>query len=212
MPTNSEVREFYDGFLPRLATENARHRRIYQSLDLLPKGKTLDIGCGAGLTSHRLAEGGRDVVAIDFSPAAIEFARRNRGHERIQYVCTDISSFKTKDFFDAICLVDVLEHLDSATQYDVFRIISTTARHDAVVYVNVPYSETIRYLEKNHPDALQPIDRPLDIGWIIEEFDMRGFVPFGMELFWMQYVEFFFCKKEQFKAHMDRAFQSLKKE
>lgn len=50
----------------------------------LVRGRVLDVGCGAGRISLHLQERGRDVVAIDASPLAVEVARR-RGvaHARV---------------------------------------------------------------------------------------------------------------------------------
>ena len=47
--------------------------------ELLPdrSSRVLDLGCGPGLYSSRLAQRGHTCVGIDFSPASIEYARDN---------------------------------------------------------------------------------------------------------------------------------------
>ncbi|MCX6085530.1 MAG: methyltransferase domain-containing protein [Caldiserica bacterium] len=53
------------------------------------RGKTvLDVGCGTGLYSIRLSEGGADVTAVDISPKMIEIARR-KAQDRGQYIWYD---------------------------------------------------------------------------------------------------------------------------
>lgn len=48
---------------------------LWSWLDLAPGARVLDITCGPGLYSQRLAGRGCRVTGIDFSPAAIRFAR-----------------------------------------------------------------------------------------------------------------------------------------
>jgi SAM-dependent methyltransferase len=60
-------------------------------LELQPGGRVLDIACGNGLTSRRLAAMGAEVVAFDFSEEMIAHARaRKSDHDqRIQYLVLD---------------------------------------------------------------------------------------------------------------------------
>jgi SAM-dependent methyltransferase len=210
MPNTAEIISFYNSILPQLATENGRHKRVYQSLDSLPKGKAIDIGCGSGLTSKRLADGGRDVIAIDFSPVAIKHAKQYNNSERIQYLCCDIFDFKTTEKFDTICLIDILEHLPDTNKLT--ELIQKISHADSVIYLNIPYGETIKYLKDNFPEVLQPVDEAKTVGKIINLFKNIDFIPFKMELYWMQYVEYFFCTKNKFNLFMDSTYQSLRRD
>ncbi len=59
-------------------------------LDLHPGERVLDIACGNGLTSRRLAARGAEVVAFDFAEAMIAHARERTSHkERIHYAVLD---------------------------------------------------------------------------------------------------------------------------
>jgi len=60
-------------------------------LDIAPGQRVLDIACGNGLTSRRLAALGAEVVAFDFAPSMIEHARRRTTEhaERIAYHVLD---------------------------------------------------------------------------------------------------------------------------
>jgi SAM-dependent methyltransferase len=64
---------------------------VEQMLEIRPGERVLDIACGNGIFSRRLAELGAYVVASDFSPKMIEFARsRTTEHsDRIEYHVAD---------------------------------------------------------------------------------------------------------------------------
>lgn len=59
-----------------------------------PFGRALDLGCGRGLLTPRLAERGWDATGVDIVPAAVASARspeREDGH-RVQYVEGDVTA------------------------------------------------------------------------------------------------------------------------
>lgn len=61
-----------------------------------PGERILDIACGNGLTSRRLASGGVEVVAFDFSEEMIAHARkRSREDGRIEYLVLDATDRET---------------------------------------------------------------------------------------------------------------------
>lgn len=72
--------------------------------------KILDFGCGSGYFVARLAERGYQSFGLDISAEAIEFGQR-QGVKNIEV----IDSHKINhpdDFFDAVILLDVVEHLE----------------------------------------------------------------------------------------------------
>lgn len=55
-------------------------------------GRVLDLGCGPGLYTSRLAELGHTCTGIDFSPASIAYAREQAKERALacEYVCADL--------------------------------------------------------------------------------------------------------------------------
>jgi SAM-dependent methyltransferase len=51
--------------------------------------RVIDLACGNGLTSFRLAELGAHVIAIDFAPAMLDAARQRNRHDRVDYRLLD---------------------------------------------------------------------------------------------------------------------------
>ena len=77
------------------------------------RGKTvLDVGCGTGLYSIRLSEGGADVTAVDISSKMIEIARR-KAQDRGQYIWYDQADMVKLPYenrtFDLVVSVTALE-------------------------------------------------------------------------------------------------------
>lgn len=64
----------------------------------------LDIGCGTGRLSVRVARLGKKVTGIDFSRSMIEkaeFISRSEGIRNIEFICADFMEYDFKKTFDA---------------------------------------------------------------------------------------------------------------
>jgi SAM-dependent methyltransferase len=57
-----------------------------------PASRVLDLGCGPGLYTQRLAEQGHDCLGIDLGPASIEYAVTQAAGiaDRCRYICGDL--------------------------------------------------------------------------------------------------------------------------
>ncbi len=65
-----------------------------------PGERMLDVGCGTGQLTARIAESGADVVGIDNSPAMIEEARRH--YPQIEFRLADAHDFEFDGRFDGV--------------------------------------------------------------------------------------------------------------
>ena len=84
---------------------------------VLNKLKCLDIGCGGGLLSERIARQGGLVTGIDITKSSIEIAKVHAFNSglNINYLNTDVSSFiknNSSKKFDLVIASEVVEHLD----------------------------------------------------------------------------------------------------
>jgi SAM-dependent methyltransferase len=66
------------------------------------RGRILIPGCGSGYEGYYLIENGFDVLAIDFSPAAVEIAQRNLGCFAQNVQLADFFSFDFGKPFDVV--------------------------------------------------------------------------------------------------------------
>ena len=84
----------------------------------LDKLECLDIGCGGGLLSERIARLGASVTGIDITQNSIDIAKIHAFNSglNINYINADVSLFIKNNFskkFDLIIASEVVEHLDN---------------------------------------------------------------------------------------------------
>lgn len=182
--TNTEITQFYDSFSSHLAQEvtsggdNPRHQMIHEKLVryCTPGGTALDLGCGIGITAYYMANiQGMNVTAVDISPENIRFAKENRAHQNIEYLCGDAAALSFGRTFDLICLCDILEHIPSQR---VAAFLATVAAHShdhTIIYLNVPDGRFQAHMRRFHPEALQIVDEVIDLKEILAMFYSLGF-------------------------------------
>ena len=77
----------------------------------------LDVGCGNGFNSYRIAEKAKKVVGVDFNEDYILFARKNYKRKNLEFLNQDIMDFDNKMKFDVIILSNVLEHIENRIKF-----------------------------------------------------------------------------------------------
>jgi SAM-dependent methyltransferase len=81
---------------------------IDRMLDLR-SGRLLDVGCGRGSTAAYFADSGFDVTAIDLSPLAVEWTRRQ--HHKIHAAVLDLEADPIDGAFDVVLCLEVLQQV-----------------------------------------------------------------------------------------------------
>jgi 2-polyprenyl-6-hydroxyphenyl methylase/3-demethylubiquinone-9 3-methyltransferase len=75
--------------------------------------KILDVGCGAGFLSNRLAVEKYDVTGLDLSQESLDVAKRHDATGSVQYRQGDAMNLPFKDeSFEVISAMDFLEHVE----------------------------------------------------------------------------------------------------
>lgn len=80
-------------------------------------GATLEMACGAGQWTVRLAESARFVTAVDAAPEMLEFARRRLAGPlagRVELVCADVFSWRPGLRYDTVFFAFWLSHVPPA--------------------------------------------------------------------------------------------------
>jgi ubiquinone/menaquinone biosynthesis C-methylase UbiE len=113
---DSQTIEIYDREAKNISKlhETLVPERLYQLVKefFLPRGKTLDIGCGIGRDTSWLAENGFEVIGLDASLGMLNQAK-NR-HSKINFfqaALPELTGIPDGIFFNALCSA-VLMHME----------------------------------------------------------------------------------------------------
>jgi len=109
---------------PLLALEEPEMRKLLGSVNGC---RVLDLGCGTGRHSLRLAAAGALVTGVDFSEGMLGEARRKPGAELVQFVSRDLHDglpFESSSF-DRVVSGLVLEHIGDLAAFfgEAFRVL-----------------------------------------------------------------------------------------
>lgn len=80
---------------------------IHQELLLQKPSKLLDLGCGPGFYVSRLARLGHTCTGVDFSPASIDYAKKQNGEQQTgcAFIQDDLRTFEFGSGYDLVMLI-----------------------------------------------------------------------------------------------------------
>jgi ubiquinone/menaquinone biosynthesis C-methylase UbiE len=144
----AELKKMYeleDSYWWFVARRDLARSLIQRRLHSKP-GRLLDVGCGTGATLHILEAFG-PAVGLDYSAVALSFCRQ-RGHRSLVRGTAESLPFADGSF-DAVALLDLLEHVDDeAAMREVARVL----RPGGWVFATVP---AVPAIWSEHDEALQ---------------------------------------------------------
>jgi SAM-dependent methyltransferase len=102
-----------DFWLRELSEARCFNEWVMDRIGPLPGPSVLEIGCGTGSFTSLLAARGHSVVALDLNPDYVEIAQRRTANlDRVVIRCGDATEIDWEFRFDAVVLLDVLEHIE----------------------------------------------------------------------------------------------------
>ena len=92
--------------------------------------KILDVGCGTGRHTIRLAQAGAEVTGVDFSDKMLAVARKKAEGLQVRFVQADLRSIPIDESFDMVTCNLVLNHVEDlhAAIREISRLAKTGGR------------------------------------------------------------------------------------
>ncbi|MFH0942923.1 MAG: class I SAM-dependent methyltransferase [Candidatus Beckwithbacteria bacterium] len=134
-----------------------RHR--YELAGKLAVNKqVLDIGCGLGWGAEYLAKKkAKQVLGIDRSGAAINYAKTNLRLENLRFMQLDVKNIrKLKTKFDLVLIFDVLEHLPVNNVDCFIKDINLKLKPKGIVMISTPNKLVTRFSNPYHTQEFTP--------------------------------------------------------
>ena len=185
IPSIDTVREYYDERIDgKIADFTDNNPRIEAAVETLaewapvkPK-RILEIGCGIGATSWRMAKAWpeAEVIGADVSPDSIKVAQTCFKLPNLSYFQGLIKEGTLSGKFDFIVLMDVYEHIALKNRPTLHASIKAALGDDGRVFFSVPTPDCLQYQRNHDPSCLQPVEEnvgPPDALKAAEDTDTR---------------------------------------
>jgi 2-polyprenyl-3-methyl-5-hydroxy-6-metoxy-1,4-benzoquinol methylase len=113
------------------------HESIYELFAPQCIGKrVLDLGCGTGYGSARIARDAKSVLAVDVDRRSIRYAQKHYAAPNLRFETADIESLVLRESFDVVTASNSLEHLHDPRR--AFAVVRDVIENDGVFLVAVP--------------------------------------------------------------------------
>ncbi len=156
-----------------LSLGDRRLRAVADLAELAPIGRALDLGCGRGELSVRLARLGHEVTAVDYSESAIALAQaaaensaKGGSHPlHIQFHRADVSDVDFSGSYDLAVASDLIGHLTPAELAVMYSRVSSHLSPDGLFVLHTApnawsytYDHSHRLREARKLNAYIPFD------------------------------------------------------
>ena len=173
MKRNPNTPDFWDTLVEKVKSISSEdyitRDRIKFIVSLIPNLniKLLDIGVGYGFLEKKLKNSYVSIYGIDISPKAI-FRARNLCKGTFVTASVKAIPFKN-NFFDIVCIPEVLEHLYDVESTLAIKEISRVLKSDGRLIISVPLYDEVY---SGHPSGHVRVFTPEQL---FEEINRNGF-------------------------------------
>lgn len=118
-------------------TKNHHIKRYEFATEKLDQTKSvLDVGCGVGYGSYMMSHKAKEVLGVDISKTAVNFANKSYSNTNLSYRMQDIFALNEK--YDLITCFEVLEHLEVIQVPDFIFKLKNLLKPDGCVLLSTP--------------------------------------------------------------------------
>jgi 2-polyprenyl-3-methyl-5-hydroxy-6-metoxy-1,4-benzoquinol methylase len=132
--------------LKYLANQESTYYPLYKFLSKLPINTKLDIleiGSGYGYTTFGIAQSGHNIIGVDISQNAVDFATKQFGN---YYMCSKVEDLKLNQKFDLIVANELFEHLADPNKFiDVLKPLLKTNGKILITTPNKNFADTVNF-------------------------------------------------------------------
>lgn len=164
------------------------HIQRYQCASKFAFGAVLDLGCGVGYGSNMLSipEKVNEVIGIDISSSALNYANRYYDNNKVHYALSSAESLPIGDkYFDVVTAFEIIEHVADyqKTIREIFRVI----KNNGYLFISSPNPRDMlnrlrhRLFGKPFPDKYQKNPHHIKEFYYEELFDILKNEGFKIE-------------------------------
>lgn len=145
----------------------------------MPLGSIMELACGSGEITIRLAEEGYQVSASDLSEDMIREAKKKAGSDQVNWSVMDMSSFKDSHRYDGIlCLCDSFNYLLNDAQVDeMLKQVYAHLKHHGVFIMDMHSLDRLDEFEDEYNEAGRIMDH--EYQWTIYAVEDRIYQNFA---------------------------------
>ncbi len=146
--TDDLVQKFwnYQSLFPEIYFTSLYGGRIADAVrNFVPRSaRILDYACGTGALTGHLLRSGFSVGACDLSPDSVAYVQKNYAEHPAFYGASTIDDFLAGEVrFDAVVLVELIEHMDATVLTKVMADLRKILAPDGMVIVTTPNDENL---------------------------------------------------------------------
>lgn len=141
--------------------------------------RVLEIGCGVGATSWRMARAWprAEVIGTDLSPGSIDVAKTCFRRPNLDYRAGRLGELGLSGAFDLILMMDVYEHVAPSERPQLHGLLRQLLAAESRLLLMVPTPAHQAWLRAHDPDGLQPVDEDIHAADVLRLADAIGARP-----------------------------------
>lgn len=116
-----------------------------KNLDLKPKSKILDLGCGDGILDIWLSRMGFKVIAVDRNSKVLEHARKRDDTNRVEFISSDLRDINFEsNSFDAVIFIESTGLMSKSDDGILFKKVHSLLKPKAKFILDCPENAELK--------------------------------------------------------------------